>query len=97
MKSFLRSVDVEFEDGLQSINRRYLSFQEEVTLAHRQNLENHMVQQKTADIALRGALCNSERNMVDESGNRMWPDSVLPSKMKELFQRSLYILQPLSL
>ncbi|KAI4127284.1 MAG: hypothetical protein LQ338_003288 [Usnochroma carphineum] len=69
MKSFLRSVDVEFEDGLQSINRRYLSFQEEVTLAHRQNLENHMVQQKTADIALRGALCNSERNMVDESGN----------------------------
>lgn len=89
MKSFLRSVDVEFEDSLQSINRRYLSFQEEVTLAHRQNLENHMVQQNTADIAVLEALCKSERNMVGDSGKCMWPDSVPPLKMGELFQRSL--------
>ncbi|KAI4226589.1 MAG: hypothetical protein LQ349_006857 [Xanthoria aureola] len=69
IKSFLRSADVEFEDSLQSINQRYLSFQEEVTLTHRQNLENHLVKQNTVDVAVFEALCKNKRNIVGDSGN----------------------------
>ncbi len=71
LRSFLRSGDAEFGNSLHSINRRYRSFQEEVTSAHRQNLENHVVQQNAADIAVRGALCERERNVLGGSALRL--------------------------
>ena len=88
IKSFLRSADVEFEDSLQSINRRYLCFQEEVTLTHRQNLENHLVKQNTADVAVFEALCKNKRNIVGDSGNGMWPASFPALKMRSLSKES---------
>lgn len=74
MKSCFRSVDMEFEANLQEINRRYLFFQEEVTLIHRQHLENHMVQQNTANMAIYGATCNSEGQTVGVNIDCTWQD-----------------------
>lgn len=56
MKSFLRPIDIEFEDSLQGIHRKYLTFQEEATLAHRQHLEDHIVDQKAANEAIHNTL-----------------------------------------
>lgn len=65
VKCFLRSVDADFAENLQSVNRKYQSFQEEATLAHRQHLEDHILDQKAANLAIHSSLCVAKRNSND--------------------------------
>ncbi|KAL8738212.1 MAG: hypothetical protein Q9181_000983 [Wetmoreana brouardii] len=50
--SIFRSVDIEFHGSLQRLSRTNEVFKEEVTLAHRQHVEDHIIEQRSSKMAI---------------------------------------------
>ncbi|KAL8841911.1 MAG: hypothetical protein Q9170_000691 [Blastenia crenularia] len=70
IKSFLRPVDIELEGGHQCINRKYQVFQDEATLVHRQHLKDHVLDQRIANEAIRGALKSGSQTLAGSHNSR---------------------------
>ncbi|KAL9637039.1 MAG: hypothetical protein Q9204_002023 [Flavoplaca sp. TL-2023a] len=61
VKSFLYSIDAKFESNIQCMNRTYLIFQEEATLAHRQHVEKYIMDQKIINMEIHQKLHNGTK------------------------------------
>ena len=66
-KSIVRSVDVEFQDNIQRLSRLNELFKEEVNLAHRQHIENHVKEQRLAKAVIDRIAAQGEQNVKLES------------------------------
>ena len=51
-KSVFRSVDVEYQRNIQRLSQRNELFKEEVTLAHRQHIEDHIKEQSISNLVV---------------------------------------------
>lgn len=67
VKSIFRSVDVEFQDNVQRLSRLNEVFKEEVTLAHRQHVEDHLKQQRLASSTSDRRAVHTEHNLIRQS------------------------------
>ena len=67
VKSIFRSVDVEFQDNVQRLSRLNEVFKEEVTLAHRQHVEDHLKQQRLASSTIDQRAVRTEHNLIRQS------------------------------
>lgn len=59
-KSIFRSVDVEFQNNVQRLSRLNEVFKEEVNLAHRQHIEDHVKEQRLAKAVIERIAAQSE-------------------------------------
>lgn len=65
--SIFRSVDVEFQDNVQRLSRLNEVFKEEVNLAHRQHIEDHVKEQRLAKAVIDRKAAQSEHELHRES------------------------------
>ena len=71
VESFFRSIDVQFQDNIQQLSRAHESFREEVTFAHRQHIQNHINEQRLANITLEQVALKSTRHPNLESESKI--------------------------
>lgn len=66
-KSVFRSVDVEFQDDVQRLSRMTKVFKEEIKLAHRQHIEDHLKEQRFTDSTIDRRAVQSEQKLIRHS------------------------------
>ena len=84
-RSIFRSVDVDFHDNVQRLSRMTKVFEEEITFAHRQHIEDHLKEQRSANSTVDRRLVQSEQKLMTlsergvQGGSCLWlPSSCQP-------------------